>query len=110
MNSPLNSTGPRLSMGNGFRPAGAERGVGHWLSSLFGFLATGVAVVIGALLAVFAAAAVTVIALVGSVLVFLAGLALRARRGAAYARPTTVLEARKVGHAWVTYGWDRTGR
>ena len=50
----------------------------------------------------------TLIAVVGSIFVFFTGMALRARSRATV-RPQ-VLEARKVGHAWVAYGWDRTGR
>ena len=105
---------PRFALGPGSEPAPRARdgsGVGPWLSGLFGFLATGLALAVGAVLAVFAAAAVAVIALFASVLVFLGGLAFRASRKA-YARPntTTVIEARKVGHAWVAYGWDRSGR
>lgn len=103
----MNST-PRFALGNGAGSA-PQSGFGQALSGLFGFIAAGIALLIGAVLAVFAAAAVAVIALFASVLVFLGGLALRARRRA-YARPTTVLEARKVGHAWVAYGWDRSGR
>jgi hypothetical protein len=74
-----------------------------WLGA---FVATGAALAVGAVLAVFAAAAVALIAVTAGVLVFLTGLAFRARR-VVYAR-SPVLEARKVGHAWVTYGWDRS--
>jgi uncharacterized membrane protein YhaH (DUF805 family) len=74
-----------------------------WLGSL---LATSAAVTMGAVLAVFAAAAIAVIGLVAAMLVFLAGLALRARRAVDARQP--VLEARRVGHAWVAYGWDRS--
>ena len=45
-----------------------------------GLIATALAVTVGALLAVFTAAAVAMIAVVGGVLVFFAGFALRARR------------------------------
>jgi apolipoprotein N-acyltransferase len=76
-----------------------------WLG---GFIATGAALAVGAFLAVFAAAAVAAIALIAGVLVFLTGLAFRARR-MVYAR-SSVIEARRVGHAWVTYGWDRPAR
>ena len=98
-------TSPRFALGS------SAAGRGGFLRSLVwlgGFIATGAALVIGAILAVFAAAAVTVIALFASVTVFLAGLALSARRRA-YARASNanVIEARKVGHAWVAYGWDR---
>lgn len=79
---------------------------------LFGLLATLAAMAVGAVLAVFAAAAVAVIAVFAAVLVFLAGLALNARRTmtARNRRADDVIEARKVDGAWVTYGWERTGR
>jgi hypothetical protein len=109
-------TMPRIAFGFGGR-AQAEKpdGLGSFLAWFGGFLATGLALAVGAVLAVVAATAVAVIALIGSVLLFLAGLALRARRRV-YARPASpmasadVIEARKVGHAWVAYGWDRTAR
>ena len=110
-------TTTRISLRSTFGPARAERGdpVRQGLAWLGGLFAAGAALTIGAVLAVFAAVAVTVIALFASVLVFLAGLALRARRVAhVRARPAgaggTVLEARKVGHSWVAYGWDRPAR
>ena len=87
---------------------------GGWLAPLMwvaGLVATIVALAVGAVLAVFTAAAVAVIALVASVLVFFAGLAMRARRKVAVRtrRGDDVLEARKVGETWVTYGWERQG-
>ncbi|HEX8470015.1 MAG TPA: hypothetical protein VF633_02785 [Brevundimonas sp.] len=79
-----------------------------WLA---GLVATIAALAVGAVLAVFTAAAVAVIALVASVLVFFAGLAMRARRKVTVRtrRGDDVLEARKVGETWVTYGWERQG-
>ena len=80
-----------------------------WLG---GMIAAGIAVTIGALLAVFTAAAVAVIALFAGALVFLAGLALRARRTVSVRRRRgdDVIEARKVDGTWVAYGWERPGR
>jgi hypothetical protein len=93
-----------------FHLRGPERST--WLTravaGVAGFLAAGVAVVVGAVLAVFAAATVAVLAVMTSLLVLLTGAVFRARRGAAPAR-AEVLEARKVGHAWVAYGWDSRG-
>lgn len=91
---------------SGMRGAGsAWKGVA-WLG---GLLATGAALAIGAVLAVFAAATVVVIALMSSILLGLAGLAMRARRtvrARASADPD-VIEARNVGgHSWVAYGWN----
>ncbi|HYF23121.1 MAG TPA: hypothetical protein VD929_06960 [Caulobacteraceae bacterium] len=94
----------------GFKPARADRGAfSRALAWLGGFFATGAALAIGAVLAVFAAAAVAVIALFGGMLVFLSTLAFRARR-VVVARDPGVIEARKVGHSWVAYGWDSRGR
>lgn len=112
-------TTTRIALRSTFGPARAGRGdpVRQALAWLGGVFAAGAALTIGAVLAVFTAVAVTVIALFASVLVFLAGLALRARRVAyVRARPAgggaggPVLEARKVGHSWVAYGWDRPAR
>jgi hypothetical protein len=110
-------TTTRISLRSTFGPARGERGdpVRRSLAWLGGVFAAGAALTIGAVLAVFTAVAVTVFALFASVLVFLAGLAFRARR-MTYARARaagpggTVLEARKVGHSWVAYGWDRPAR
>jgi len=80
-----------------------------WLGGLIAAVA---ALTIGAVLAIFTAAAVAVIALFASVLVFFAGLAVRARRRATVKarRADDVIEAQKVGDTWVTYGWERNGR
>ncbi len=79
-----------------------------WLG---GLVAAGAALAVGAVLAIFTAAAVAVIALAASVLVFFAGLALRARRTTTVRarRGDDVIEARKVGDTWITYGWERQG-
>ena len=80
-----------------------------WLGGLIAAVA---ALTVGAILAVFTAAAVAVIALFASVLVFFAGLAVRARRKVTVhaRRADDVIEATKVGDTWVTYGWERQGR
>lgn len=76
-----------------------------------GLVATALAVTVGALLAVFTAAAVAMIALVAGVLVFFAGFALRARRAmTARRRDDGVIDAKKVGDTWVAYGWEKEGR
>jgi len=79
---------------------------------LVGMVAAVAAMAVGAVLAVFTAAAVAVIALFAGALVFLAGLAMRARRNLAPRRRAEdgVIEARKVDGTWVTYGWERNGR
>ncbi len=80
-----------------------------WLG---GVIATVAALTVGAVLAVFTAAAVAIIALCASVLVFFAGLAVRARRRAFVRarRSDDVIEAQKVGETWVAYGWERPSR
>ena len=109
-------TTTRIALRSSFGSTRAERGdpVRQVLAWLAGAFAAGAALTIGAVLAVFTAMAVAVIAVFASVLVFLAGLALRARRMTyARSRPAgagPVLEARKVGHSWVAYGWDRPAR
>jgi hypothetical protein len=78
------------------------------LAVIGGALATIAAVTVGAVLAVFFAATVVVIAVMASFLLGLAGLALRARRSArARAASTDLIEARHLGgHHWVAYGWN----
>ncbi|HEY0053032.1 MAG TPA: hypothetical protein VGB49_06430 [Caulobacteraceae bacterium] len=92
-----------------------SRTAGLWssLTWILGLVAGAIAVAVGAVLAVFTAAAVAVIALVGGALLFLTGWAVNARRTVRVRRSTDapgVIEARKVGHQWVAYGWDRGGR
>ena len=93
----------------------ARRRPGGLMASLMwlgGLIAAVAALTVGAVLAIFTAAAVAVIALFAGVLVFFAGLAMRARRTvvAPARRGDDVIEARKVGDTWVTYGWERQGR
>jgi hypothetical protein len=71
-----------------------------------------IAAVVATVLAVALAASVVVLAVMGGALLFLASLAMRARRTArsrVKADPgPQILEARQVGgHSWVAYGWDR---
>jgi hypothetical protein len=79
----------------------------HWL---MGAAVTLSAAVVATVLAiVFAATMAVVTVIVGGALAAWA-VAFRLRRPqVAVARPVT-LEARKVGHAWVAYGWDQNGR
>ncbi len=78
------------------------------LAAFGGSLATAAAVVVGAVLAVFFAASVALIAIMASALLAFAGLALRARRTARRRRADNgVIEARHLGgHHWVAYGWN----
>lgn len=94
---------------SGRRPSNGLVASVMWLG---GLIATAVAMTVGAVLAVFTAVAVAVIALFAAVLVFFAGLAVRARRRVTLRnrRADDVIEARKVNGAWVAYGWERPGR
>jgi len=96
----------------GFNARRRPGGIVASLMWLGGLIAAVAALTVGAVLAVFTAAAVAVIALIAGVLVFFAGLAVRARRTvvAPVRRSDDVIEAKKVGDTWVTYGWERQGR
>jgi hypothetical protein len=85
-------------------------GLGRFVMGFFSAATAAVAMVIGAVLALIAATAVAFLAVVGSVLVFLTGLVLRTRRRNRAGDDPQILEARKVGHAWVAYGWDQPAR
>jgi hypothetical protein len=91
----------RLANGSG----GAFKGLA-WVG---GLLATCAALVVAAVLAVFATVTVVVLALMASATLAFAGLAMRARRSAK-ARANTdpdLIEARHLGgHSWVAYGWN----
>jgi hypothetical protein len=79
------------------------------LAAIGGLIATACALIVGAVLAVFFAATMAVVALMGGMLLGLAGLALRARRTVRARRPADdgVIEARRIGgHQWVAYGWN----
>jgi hypothetical protein len=81
------------------------------LAVVGGMLATAGAVIVAAVLAVFFAATMAVIAVMSSALLGLGGLALRARRsGRARRRADDVIEATHLGgHHWVAYGWNDRG-
>lgn len=99
----------RIGMSSARRPSGLLAPV-VWLA---GLIASAAALVVGAVLAIFTAAAVAVFALCAGMVVFLAGLAMRARRNARPRRRAgdpEVIEAHKVDGTWVAYGWDRTAR
>jgi hypothetical protein len=75
-----------------------------WLGAAIAWAA---AAAIGAVLAIFFAATVVVIALMGGVLLFLAGAAMRVRRTVRAPADPELIEARNIGgHSWVAYGWD----
>jgi len=75
-----------------------------------GVVATVCAAAVAAVLAVVFAASLVVIALMASVLLVFAGLALRARR-TMRRQDGAIIEARHLGGgSWVAYGWDQHGR
>lgn len=74
-----------------------------WIAAL----ATGAAALVAAALTLVFAATLAVAAVLAAVLFALYALALRSRRGA---RGPVVLEARRVGHSWVAYGWNKRAR
>jgi len=83
---------------------------GRSLVVLAGAICTVIAAAVATVLAVALAASVVVIGLMGGALLFLASLAMRARRTVrAKSDPDPLLlEARHVGgHSWVAYGWER---
>ena len=86
-------------------------GVLKALAWLGGLLATGIATIFAAVLAVFVAAAVLALAMTAAAFLGLTGLAVRARRGARAKTDPDLIEAHNVGgHSWVAYGWDQPGR
>jgi cobalamin synthase len=79
---------------------------GRGLVQVAGWIAAGCAVVVAAVLALIFTASLVVIAVMASALIAFTGFAMRARRTARV--PTgQYLSARKVGHSWVAYGFDR---
>ena len=94
----------------GARPptVGWQRRLGlESLAWIGGAVATAGAVGLAALLAVFFAATVVVVGVLGLALLGLGAFAYRARRS--LRRPEAgVIDARHVGgHSWVAYGWDQ---
>jgi cytochrome c biogenesis protein CcdA len=63
------------------------------------------ACLVGAILVVVFAATLAVVLVLASALVASAALAWRLRRPAR--RAARMIEARKVGHSWIAYGWDQ---
>ena len=70
-----------------------------------------VGVVVGGVLALFFAATVVVMAVIATALIGATMLVMRARR-TARVRPAGpgVIEAHRVGHTWVAYGWNEPRR
>lgn len=89
---------------------GAGRSSWNALAWIGGLIAAVAAVIIGAVLMVFAATAVVVLAVMTSATLSLVALAARARRTSRARRADAdngIIDARKVGgHHWVAYGWN----
>jgi hypothetical protein len=80
--------------------------VGRVIGSLFA-IAAGAA---GLVLTLVVAAALAVFTIIASMALALTGLAWRMGRRPARGDAPVLLDARKVGHAWVAYGWDEPRR
>jgi uncharacterized membrane protein len=77
------------------------------LAWIAGAVAWSAAAALGAVMAVFLAAAMVAVALMGSLFLTLAGAAMKARRTVRAPADPQLIEARRVGgHSWVAYGWD----
>lgn len=77
------------------------------LMRFVGFAVATVALLVASVLAVVFAATVVVSAVIASALIALSALALRARRTVRVRSGVPgVIEARRVGHTWVAYGWN----
>ncbi|HEY5106881.1 MAG TPA: hypothetical protein VII73_08930 [Caulobacteraceae bacterium] len=75
-----------------------------WTGSALAWLAAGA---VGAVMAMVLAVTVVTIAVMGSLVVTLAGAGLRARRVVRRRADPQLIEARRIGgHSWVAYGWD----
>ena len=81
----------------------ARAGLG-WVAAL----ASGAAVILATILTLVFAATLAVVVVLAGALFALYALAVRARRSRA--QGPVLLEARRVGHSWVAYGWDRRTR
>lgn len=82
----------------------ARAGLG-WVTAL----ASGVAVILAGVLTLVFAATLAVAVVLAGALFALYALAVRAKRGRREAGPV-LIEARRVGHSWVAYGWDQRSR
>ena len=86
---------------------GPGRSAWRGFAWFIGGLASIAAALVGALMAVFFAATLVVIAILASALLALAAAAVKARRTVRAPADPGLIEARHVGgHSWVAYGWD----
>ena len=81
------------------------------LARIAGALAALIALGVAAVLALVFAATIIVTAVIATALAGVTILAMRARRTAKVrAANSGVIDARRVGHTWVAYGWNEPGR
>ena len=99
---PFTIGAPEGGPGSGPGPGPAGRIIGSLFAVAAGAL--------GLLLTLAVAAALAVFTIVASLALALTGLAWRLGRRPARADAPVILDARKVGHAWVAYGWDEPRR
>ena len=99
---------PTSTSGDRPQKAIGTRNFGVWgLAWVGGAVASAAAIGLAAVLAVFFAATVVVVGVLGLALLGLGGFAYRARKVLRRPEPG-VIEARNVGgHSWVAYGWDQ---
>lgn len=82
----------------------ARAGLG-WMTAL----ASGVAVILAGVLTLVFAATLAVAVVLAAALFALYALAVRAKRSRRENGPV-LIEARRIGHSWVAYGWDQRSR
>jgi hypothetical protein len=80
--------------------------VGRLIGSLFAIAAAAA----GLVLTLVVAAGLAVFTIIASMALALTGLAWRMGRRPTREDAPVLLDARKVGHAWVAYGWDEPRR
>ena len=83
----------------------ARTGLG-WVTAL----ASGVAVILAGVLTLVFAATLAVAVVLAGALCALYALAVRGRRSRRVEGAPVLIEARRVGHSWVAYGWDQRSR
>ena len=86
------------------------RDVGSAMVRMAGAAAALIALAVAGVLALFFAATVVVMAVIASALIGVSMLAMRARRTAKVRAGSAVIDARRVGHTWVAYGWNEPRR
>ena len=95
-------SGPRDAASDALQATGLLRFAGGVVALTVG--AVGVAATLAA------AAVLAVFTVIASLLLAAAGLAWRLGRRQPKANEPVLIDARKVGHAWVAYGWDEPRR